>query len=148
MSLLKFNQRRRPWLLDDVSSWVNADTIFGNSFFTEEVNLPAMNVKEKEDNFEVELAVPGFSKDHIKISLENDLLHVCAETSADKTEESETGFTRREFSYDHFDRKLKLPSTVDQNQEVKAVYKDGVLRLNLFKKVEAAEPPKKMIEIT
>lgn len=148
MSLLKFNQRRRPWLLDDVSSWVDADTFFGNNFFTEEVNLPAMNVKEKEDNFEVELAVPGFSKDNIQVSLENDLLHVCAETSTDKTEEKEEGFTRREFRYDQFDRKLKLPSTVDQNQEVKAVYKDGVLRLNLYKKVEAIEPPKKMIEIT
>jgi len=148
MSILKFNQRRHPWLFDDVSSWVDADTIFGNSFFTEEMSLPAMNVKEKEDNFEVELAVPGFSKDTIKVSLENDLLHVCAEKSKDETEEKEEGYTRREFSYNQFDRKLKLPSSVDQNQEVKAVYRDGVLTLNLFKKVEATEPPKKMIEIT
>ena len=148
MSILKFNQRRRPWLLDDVSNWVDADDLFGNNFFTEEVNFPAMNVKDKEDNFEVELAVPGFSKDNIKVSLENDLLHVYAEKSKDKTEEKDEGFTRREFSYNQFDRKLKLPPTVDQNQEVKAVYRDGVLTLSLFKKAEAIEPSKKMIEIT
>lgn len=143
MSIIKFNQKRRPWFLDDVTNWEDMGGLFAN-----EVSLPAMNVKENKDNFEVELAVPGFSKEQIQVSLENDLLHVCAETSKEDKEEKEEGFTRREFSYNQFDRKLKLPTTVDQNQEVKAVYRDGVLTLNLFKKEESKEPLKRKIEIT
>ena len=105
-----------------------------------------MNVKEKEDLFEIELAVPGFSKDEIEVSLEDDMLHVHAQKSNDFVEDKE-GYTRKEFSYNEFDRKLQLPTTINQSKKVKAIYKDGILKLNLFKKEEAKVPPKKVIEI-
>ncbi|MEL6810307.1 MAG: Hsp20/alpha crystallin family protein [Bacteroidota bacterium] len=146
MSLVKF-KKRRPWFTDGISTWLDTNDFFADDFFTREQNLPAMNVKENEDNFEIELAVPGFSKEDIEVSMENDLLHICAQKRKEETEESEEGYTRREFSYNEFDRKLRLPSSINQNEEVKAVYKNGVLTLKLTKSEAAKEPPKKVIEI-
>lgn len=148
MTLVKFNRRRRPWFGDGNNPWFDTENFFEDDFFTQESNLPAMNVKENDDNFEIELAVPGFSKEDIKVTMENDLLHVFAETSKDETVENESGYTRREFNYNEFDRKLKLPTNVNQEKEVKAAYKNGVLKLNLAKTQETKEPPKKVIEIS
>jgi len=148
MSLVKFNKRRRPWFTDGISSWLDTDDLFSDDFFVQERNLPAMNVKELENDFEVELAVPGFSKEDIEVTMENDMLRVSAQKSKEETEEDESGYTRREFNYNQFDRQLKLPATVNQDKKVKAVYKDGILKLNLTKKAEAKEPPKKVIEIS
>lgn len=142
MSLIKVNRRRFPWLGDDVSGWLNT-----NDWFSDEESLPAMNVKETDNNFEIELAVPGFSKKDIEVSMENDMLHVSAHKSKEEVEENDKGYTRKEFSYNEFDRKLKLPTTVNPEKEVKATYKDGILSLRLAKSAAAKEPPKKVIEI-
>lgn len=146
MSLVKFNRRRFPWIIDDVQNWMDNEDFFSDDFFVKDRNLPAMNVKEHSENFEIELAVPGFEKKDIEVTMENDVLHICANKSKEEAEEDE-GYTRKEFSYQSFDRKLKLPSSVNQNEKVKATYKNGVLKLNLLKKEAAKVPPKKVIEI-
>lgn len=147
MSLVKFNNRRFPWLSDGITNWFDADDFFSNDPFMRDRDLPAMNVKENTDNFEIELAVPGFSKKEIEVSLENDILHVSAEKSKEDVEENENGYTRKEFSYNSFDRKLKIPTSVNQGKDVKATYKNGLLTLLLAKNEEVVEPPKKIIEI-
>tara|TARA_R100000935_G_scaffold15425_2_gene30797 strand:+ start:24086 stop:24409 length:324 start_codon:yes stop_codon:yes gene_type:complete len=106
-----------------------------------------MNIKENPENFEVALAIPGFSKKDIEVSLENDILHVCAENRKEEVEENQEGYTRKEFSYNSFDRKLQMPISVNQKKEVKTTYKNGVLKLQLTKSEAAMAPPKKMIEI-
>ncbi|WP_109097315.1 Hsp20/alpha crystallin family protein [Aquimarina sp. AU58] len=146
MSLIKFNKNRFPWINDRVSTWLDTDDFFADDFFVKDRNLPAMNVKENKDNFEIELAVPGFSKKDIEVTMEDDVLHICAQKSKEEVEEDK-GYTRREFSYNEFDRKLQLPTSVNQNEKVKAIYKNGVLTLSLLKKEEAKEQPKKVIEI-
>ncbi|WGK64020.1 Hsp20/alpha crystallin family protein [Croceiramulus getboli] len=105
-----------------------------------------MNVKETENDFQVELAIPGFSKEEIEVTMENDLLFIQGNRSQEEVEEEED-YTRKEFSYNHFERKLQLPATVDQEKEVKAKYKNGVLRLNLAKYPESAGQSKKKIAI-
>lgn len=147
MSLVKFNRRRFPWLGDTISTWLDTDEFFADDFFTRDTNLPAMNVKENDDNFEIELAVPGFSKEDIEISMENDFLQVSAKKSKEEVEENDKGYTRKEFSYNAFERKLNLPNSVNREEEVKATYEDGILRLSLGKKEDTKEPPKKKIEI-
>lgn len=148
MTLVKFNKRRRPWLGEGITSWLDTDDLFSDDFLTNDIDLPAMNVKEKKDRFEIELAVPGFSKEDIEVTLENDLLHVSAKKRKEETEEDQEGYTRREFNYNEFDRKLKLPAAVNKNENVKAVYKNGILKLNLEKMEEAKEIPKKVIEVS
>lgn len=146
MSLIKFNKNRFPWFNDRIATWLDTDDFFADDFFIKDRSLPAMNVKENKDNFEIELAVPGFSKKDIEVTLEDDLLHICAKQSKEEVEEEEN-YTRREFNYNSFDRKLQLPGNVDQNEKVKAKYKDGILTLNLMKKEGTEEPPKRVIDI-
>ena len=146
MSLIKFNKNRFPWISDRMATWLDTDDFFADDFFVRDRNLPAMNVKEHKDDFEIELAVPGFSKKDIEVTMEDDVLHICAKKSEEVKEEEEN-YTRREFSYSSFDRKLQLPASIDQNEKVKATYKNGILTLNLLKKEEAKEPPKRIIDI-
>jgi HSP20 family protein len=74
------------------------------------------------------------------------LLHVFAQKSKENVED-EKDYVRKEFSYDMFDRKLKLPQTINHTKKVKANYKDGILKLRLAKTDEVKKLPKKMIEI-
>jgi HSP20 family protein len=146
MSLIKLNRRRFPWLNDGVPSWLDADEFLADDFFLNERNVPAMNVKENKTNFEIELAIPGFSKNEIEVVLENDLLQVSAKKSEEKKEDKE-GYSRKEFSYNQFERKLQLPVSVDSSEKVKAVYNNGILKLELLKKEEAKTTPKKLIQV-
>jgi HSP20 family protein len=56
-------------------------------------------------------------------------------------------YARKEFSYNKFDRKFQLPTTINLDKKAKATFKDGILHLQLMKKEAAKIPPKKLIEI-
>ena len=111
------------------------------------VTVPAVNIKETETDFTVELAVPGKKKDDFNVEVNNDVLTISSETKTENEEKANDGkYTRREFSYSSFKRSFTLPETVDEDK-IKASYEDGVLRLALPKKEEALPKPKKLIEI-
>jgi len=146
MSLIKFNKKRFPLSTYGMPTWLDTEDLFADDLFSIGKDFPAMNVKEHKKDFEIELAVPGFVKDEIEVSLEDDVLHVCAKKSKESVEEEED-YYRKEFSYNEFDRKFKLPTSINEDKKIKAEYKNGILRLNLIKKEEAKIPPKKVIEI-
>ena len=149
MSLIKFNNRNRlfpSWNNDSLKSFLSSDDFFNNDFFEQDSLMPAMNVKEHENDFEIEFAAPGFSKKDFEVTIKDNVLNVCGEKKLEK-EEKEEDYTRKEFSYNSFKRSLSLPKTVNADQDVKATYKDGILKLNLHKKEEAKEQPKKVIEV-
>ncbi|QQX76177.1 MULTISPECIES: Hsp20/alpha crystallin family protein [Aequorivita] len=148
MALIKFNNRSFPWFNNELSSWIDSD-LFDEELFSNGngKKIPAMNIKENKNDFEVELSVPGFQKKEIEIALENDQLIVSAEKSAKDIQENENGYTRKEFSYNAFERRMKLPESVDAKKDVKANYDNGILKLKLHKKEAAKIPPKKMIQI-
>jgi len=146
MSLIKFNDRF-PWNKSALTNFLNADDFFNDDFFAKDSLMPAMNVKENDDNFEIELAAPGFSKNDFNVTMDNNGLHISAENSK-KEEEIEEGYLRKEFSYNSFRRSLRLPESINQNKEVKATYKNGILKLNLLKKEEAKILPEKVIEVS
>jgi HSP20 family protein len=149
MSLIKFNNRKRlfpSWTNDSLKSFLSSDDFFNNDFFEEDSLMPAMNVKEHENDFEIEFAAPGFSKKDFEVTIDDNILNVCGEKKHE-LEEKEEDYTRKEFSYNSFKRSLALPKTVNTDQEVKATYKNGILKLNLLKKEEAKEQPKKVIEV-
>ena len=145
MSLIKFNNRF-PWSTPALTNFLSADDFFNDDFFTKDSLMPAMNVKENDENFEIELAAPGFTKDNFEVTLDNDGLHICAEKSKED-EEKEEGYLRKEFSYNSFKRTLRLPDSVNLDKDVKAAYKKGILKLNLLKKEEAKALPKKVIAV-
>jgi HSP20 family protein len=147
MSLIKFNNRRFPWFNDGWSPFLDVNDLLSDDFLTNGKNLPAMNVKEHKKDFEIELAVPGFQKKDIEVVMENNQLIVTAKKSEKEIKQNEEGYTRKEFSYNEFERRLTLPESADEKKEVKANYNNGILTLKLFKKEAAKIPPKKLIQI-
>lgn len=105
---------------------------------------PATNVRELDDSFILDVAVPGLTKKDIAIDVEKDQLTI----SADKTVEVKEGekVTRCEFNFNQFKRSFTLPETVD-TQKIKASFKNGVLTIELTKKEEAKEQPPRTIKI-
>ncbi|GAA3561510.1 Hsp20/alpha crystallin family protein [Snuella lapsa] len=148
MTLIKFNNRNRlfPWSNSGLKSFLSSDDFFNDDFFVEDSLMPEMNIKEHENDFEVEFAAPGFSKKDFEITINDSMLSVSAEKQHE-TEEKEEDYIRKEFSYDAFKRSLRLPDNVDPENKVNATYKNGILRLNLLKKKERQAPPKKVIEV-
>lgn len=112
------------------------------------MSVPAVNIQENEDNFIVEVAAPGKSREDFKLELDNDVLSISSEEKKEnETAEKNGNFTRREFSYSTFKRAFTLPESVD-SEKIAATYKDGVLEINLPKREEAKVQPKRMIEIS
>lgn len=133
---------------NDFKSLMRFDDPFESDFFDNDNLVPAMNVKELDNHFEIEFAVPGFKKDDFEVSLEDDVLFVSAKKEFEETKE-EDNYSRKEFSYKSFNRSCALPETVDLDQEIKAVYKDGILLITLLKNKNGfkEEPVKKVIDI-
>ncbi|MDF1867592.1 MAG: Hsp20/alpha crystallin family protein [Saprospiraceae bacterium] len=114
-------------------------------------SIPAVNIKESDEGFNLELAAPGLGKEDFKLELENDILTISAEKKVEKetAEENENKtekYTRREFSFQSFKRTFTLPETVDISN-INANYENGVLLVNLPKKEEAKPQPARLIEI-
>lgn len=105
----------------------------------------ATNVAETEDNFRLELAAIGWSKEDLKIELDKDTLTISAEKKEDSPKEG-LQYLRREFKAMPFKRTFTLPETVD-NQAIKANYKNGILTLVLPKKEEAKPVPPRKVAI-
>ncbi len=123
----------------DVFDWSNANNAYGSS-------LPAVNIKEDDDNYEIEVAAPGLNKDDFKLSLENDVLTISSEKETN-SETNENDYKRREFRYSSFKRSFSLPENKVNGDKVNAKYTDGVLRITLPKKEEAKPKPVRTIKI-
>lgn len=95
--------------------------------------MPAVNILENKEAFEIELAVPGMDKDSFAINLENNVLTISSDKETKAGEE--TNYTRREFVYGTFSRSFTLPKTVD-SEKISADYEHGILKVKLPKKEE------------
>ncbi|GAB3691815.1 Hsp20/alpha crystallin family protein [Spirosoma flavus] len=113
-----------------------------NRYQATTTNVPAVNVKETETAFHLELAAPGLKKEDLKINVENNRLTIAYNTES-KSEENTEKFTRQEFGFTSFERSFRLPKTVNAD-EIKAAYTDGILTLELPK----VEETKLVKEIT
>ena len=144
MSLVRFSNQM-PSLFDrflenDLFDWTN------RNFSSTNTTLPAINIKEDENGFEVEMSAPGLDKKDFEIELDNNVLTISSEKKVeDETKEGQR-FTRREFSYQSFRRSFNLPDTVD-NDKIEAKYENGILKLNIPKREESKPKPAKQIEI-
>lgn len=95
------------------------------------MELPAVNIQEVEKEFVLELAVPGFKKDALKVSVDNGILTINGEQQEEQRDERK-GYTRQEFSAAAFSRAFQLPEGTDA-ERITASFADGVLRLNVAK---------------
>ncbi len=137
MNLVKFNQY--PTFTDLLE---NIERNFLGRVDENSGDIPAVNIKEENDKFVLELAAPGMKKDDFKINLDNYQLTISAETKNEK-KEKEDNYTRREFVYNSFSRSFTLPKTIDIDK-IKADYRNGILDIVLPKKEEEAKLTKQI----
>jgi HSP20 family protein len=93
--------------------------------------MPAVNVKEDDKSYTLDLAVPGIDRKELKIDINEDLLTIASE-SKNESEESRDGYKRKEFSYSSFCRSFQIPENVSK-EKIEANYKDGILSVTLPK---------------
>lgn len=124
-----FNDFFRPWgSIFDTNGGSLIDTL-------NPLTIPAVNISENKERFEVSLAAPGMKKDDFNIDVEGNTLTINAETKAEKEEKDER-YTRKEYSYSSFSRSFTLPEGVNKDN-IGASYENGVLKLSLPKTEEA-----------
>ena len=140
-------RRNSNWLPDVFNDFFDTD-------FLPKVNTnttaPAINVIEKKDEYDVELAAPGMTKEDFKVSLDEDRnLIVELDKKVEKTDENKDcgHYLRREFSYTKFHQTLLLPDDVNR-EAISATVEHGVLKVVLPKlQPQEVKKERTMIEI-
>jgi HSP20 family protein len=135
-----------PTLFDD---FLNRD-IFNwglTNFSDTNTTIPAVNIKETPDNYEVEMAAPGMTKKDFKVQLEGNTLTISSEKASEREDKDEVRYTSREFSYQSFSRTFNLQKDVVDTENIQAKYEDGVLHLLIPKKEQAKQKQPRLIEI-
>ncbi len=117
-----------------------------SNFSDTNTTLPAVNIKENENEFLVDVAVPGMEKGDFKIDLDNDILTISSEKTVNN-ENSDEKYTRKEYSYLSFKRSFTLPKGIVDSDNINATYKNGELKITIPKLEEAKPKPVKLIEV-
>ena len=125
----------------DLFDWSNAN------FSAIGTTLPAVNIKETNDHFAVEVAAPGMRKEDFKVELDNNLLTISSERKDEHVEKEGKRYSKREFSYQSFQRSFTLPQGLVKEDKIEAKYKDGVLHLLIPKTEEAKKKAPRTIQI-
>lgn len=129
---------RRDWLDSSLANWKESGA-----------TLPAVNVKESNDDFQIEVAAPGMTRDDFKVELDNNVLTISSEREQKNEEKDEKGnYTRREFSYQSFQRSFSLPESKVLGDKISARYSDGILYVTVPKSEDAKVKPAKQIAIS
>lgn len=134
-SLTKTNNDRNrlftdfPLLFDDA---------FSKNFIEKQnrmLNTPAVNIKETEKSFELDLAVPGMDKKDFKIELKDGSITISAKHEHKVEETNEKAhYSRREFSYQSFSRSFVLAEDLVDTEAINAKYENGILNISIPKK--------------
>lgn len=150
MTLVKFKNGNSFDSLFPTNSRMDFPTFFNDvfdRFLTDEkvTWMPAVNIVERENDYKIDLAVPGLDKKDFNIEVENNLLVVSGERKEEKVEEKDK-VTKREFHYGSFKRSFTLPETADSDK-INATYNNGVLTVSVAKKEEAKQNAKRQISV-
>lgn len=148
MSLIRKNRDMFPAFPTLFDDFLSRDLFNWNqsNFSSTSTTIPAANIRETEDHFEVELASPGMDKKDFNVSLDSNTLTISS-VRENNNEEKNENYSRREFSYQSFQRTFVLPKDVVDEDRISAQYENGLLKLVIPKKEEAKQKGPRMIEI-
>lgn len=128
-------------------------TVFDGFFGTEFVprtkaTVPAINVKENEQAYTMEIAAPGISKDVCKVCINDEgNLSIVIENKTEHEEKDEKNrYLRREFSYSNYQQNYSLPEDVEK-EEISAKVENGILTVELPKAKKEEKKVAKIIEV-
>ena len=137
-------------MLRNAMNWLDNgfDDMFDNSWMPKmSVTAPAINVKENKDEYDIELAAPGTTKEDFNVNLDNDgnLVIKMEHKDNKKDENKKEHYLRREFSYSNYEQALMLPEDVETGK-IEAKVENGVLHVTL-PRTHTAEKETKRIEV-
>ena len=149
MNLVRFNNPHYN------TNRVLVDELF-NNFFKNDYHesyanncstKPATNVFETEDNFKIEILLPGFKKEDVQLNYEKNLLTIKVENEVKEDKPEEFKYAHREFGAFNFEKQYCIPKSVN-DEKISAKFKNGVLNIVLPKKEEALEKAPVEIKIS
>ncbi len=124
---------------------------FLNTDFMPRANstAPAVNVKESENAYTMELAAPGIKKEYCRVSINDEgNLAIAIENKAEhKHEDKSHHYLRREFSYSNYEQNYSLPDDVERDK-ISAKVEDGILTVTMPKMVKEQKKLSKAIEVS
>jgi len=139
MTIVKQNSSVFPTLFEDL---FESDFFKKPSLMQTGLSVPAVNIIETPEEFQIDLAVAGMKKDDFTINIERNVIIISSERSSESTDENKVeNYTRREFNYHSFSRSFVLPEAANR-EEINATYLDGILKVVIPKKDEAKMLPK------
>lgn len=148
MTLLKASERMFPTLPSFFNNFLSRDWMDWNesNFSITNSTLPAVNIRENEESFMIEMAAPGLAKDNFRVNLDRNHLVISSELKEEKNENGEK-LSRREFSYQSFQRSFTLPEGIIDGDKISAKYNNGILMVSIPKRDEVKPKPAKEIDI-
>lgn len=142
MSLVRRTGGVYPSFIEDFfdNGWPGQSNLFDTG-----TKIPAVNVIETDEKYEIHVAAPGKDKADFDVNVENNILSISAE-SIHRGNDAHDNYAKQEFSFTSFKRTFSLPETVEQ-ENIKANYDRGILKLTIPNKEEAHPKPRRRIEI-
>jgi HSP20 family protein len=135
-----------PSLLEDFFNRDWADSTLANRNYS--ATLPAVNVRETNEDYLIQVAAPGMKREEFKVELDNNVLTISSQHEEKQEQQNETeNYTRREFNYQSFQRSFTLPDNKVEGEKISARYVDGILHIKVPKRDEAKIKPIKQIAI-
>ena len=146
MTLARRTENYFPSIFD---RFFNNDLMDWNlsNFSSTNTSLPAVNVKENENEFVIDVAAPGMTKKDFKINFHNNVLTISSEKGEEKEDKREN-YTRKEFSYQSFQRSFTVAENAVDSEKIDAKYNDGILHITLPKREEVKPKPMREIKIS
>lgn len=145
MTLARRTENYFPSIFD---RFFNNDLMDWNmsNFSSTNTSLPAVNVKEGENEFVIDVAAPGLNKNDFKINFQNNVLTISSEKKEEKEDKKEN-YTRKEFSYQSFQRSFTVAENTIDSDKISAKYNEGILHITLPKREEVKPKPLREIKI-
>ena len=117
--------------------------MFSDPFFTEgESKVMRTDIKEKKDKYLIDIDLPGYEKENIKLEVEDGYLLVHATMNSDKEEKEEGKYVRKERYMGSCSRSFYVGEDIE-SEDIKASFKNGILKIEIPKKEETKKLPEK-----
>ena len=129
-----------------INELLNDDSVKRISDFVQDFNRPAVNIIESDNEYGIELVVPGFEKDHFNIEVIEGKLVVSAKVEEVEKDEK-VNYSRQEFALSSFKRSFILPENKADEDKIDAQYVNGVLKILIAKKEEAKPKAPRSISV-
>ena len=150
MTLAKLSDNWNPSIPSFLNRFFEGDLMDWNTwnFAGSNQTLPAVNVRENDNEYLIEVAAPGLKKADFKIDYDNGRLTISSEKKFENEEKKGEKITRCEFSYQSFQRSFSVPVSIVNAEKISAKYDDGILHITLPKREEVKPKPSKEIKIS